>query len=200
MKKIIILSFLSIILMSSCATKATQKSGADATIETPFGTMKVKLYDSTPQHKANFLKLAKEGYYNDLLFHRVINKFMIQGGDPGYLIPAEIGKKHFKGALAAARTGGPGNPDKKSSGSQFYIVQGDIISPAQLQMLSAQKGFSYTEEETKKYSTIGGTPFLDGDYTVFGEVIEGLDVIDKIAASQTDSNNRPFKDVTMKIK
>ena len=90
MKKIIILSFLSIILMSSCATKATQKSGADATIETPFGTMKVKLYDSTPQHKANFLKLAKEGYYNDLLFHRVINKFMIQGGDPQSKVAAHI--------------------------------------------------------------------------------------------------------------
>lgn len=154
--------------MSSCATKATQKSGADATIETPFGTMKVKLYDSTPQHKANFLKLAKEGYYNDLLFHRVINKFMIQGGDPqskgaatgvmlgsggpGYLIPAEIGKKHFKGALAAARTGGPGNPDKKSSGSQFYIVQGDIISPAQLQMLSAQKDSAIQKKKLKIFN------------------------------------------------
>jgi cyclophilin family peptidyl-prolyl cis-trans isomerase len=214
MKKLLFISFIALIL--NACTNSPKDKGADAIIETSYGVIKVKLYDSTPKHKANFLKLAKEGYYNDLLFHRVISKFMIQGGDPNSrnapagamlgaggpseLIPAEIGAKHFKGALAAARTGGPGNPEKKSSGSQFYIVQGDVINPAQLQMLASQKGITYTEEEAKKYSTIGGVPFLDGDYTVFGEVIEGLDIIDKIAAVQTDANNRPFTDVKMKVK
>ncbi len=214
MKKLLFISLIALIY--NACTNSPKDKGADAIIETSYGVIKVKLYDSTPKHKANFLKLAKEGYYNDLLFHRVISKFMIQGGDPNSrnapagamlgaggpseLIPAEIGAKHFKGALAAARTGGPGNPEKKSSGSQFYIVQGDIINPAQLQMLASQKGITYTEEEQKKYSTLGGAPFLDGDYTVFGEVIEGLDVIDKIAAVQTDANNRPFTDVKMKVK
>jgi len=214
MKKLLFISLIALIF--NACTNSPKDKGADAIIETSYGVIKVKLYDSTPKHKANFLKLAKEGYYNDLLFHRVISKFMIQGGDPNSrnapagamlgaggpseLIPAEIGAKHFKGALAAARTGGPGNPEKKSSGSQFYIVQGDIINPAQLQMLASQKGITYTEEEQKKYSTLGGAPFLDGDYTVFGEVIESLDVIDKIAAVQTDANNRPFTDVKMKVK
>lgn len=214
MKKLLFISLIALIF--NACTNSPKDKGADAVIETSYGVIKVKLYDSTPKHKANFLKLAKEGYYNDLLFHRVISKFMIQGGDPNSrnapagamlgaggpseLIPAEIGAKHFKGALAAARTGGPGNPEKKSSGSQFYIVQGDIINPAQLQMLASQKGITYTEEEQKKYSTLGGAPFLDGDYTVFGEVIEGLDIIDKIAAVQTDANNRPFTDVKMKVK
>ena len=214
MKKLLFISLIALIY--NACTNSPKDKGADAIIETSYGVIKVKLYDSTPKHKANFLKLAKEGYYNDLLFHRVISKFMIQGGDPNSrnapagamlgaggpseLIPAEIGAKHFKGALAAARTGGPGNPEKKSSGSQFYIVQGDIINPAQLQMLASQKGITYTEEEQKKYSTLGGAPFLDGDYTVFGEVIEGLDIIDKIAAVQTDANNRPFTDVKMKVK
>lgn len=214
MKKLLFISLIALIF--NACTNSSKDKGADAIIETSYGVIKVKLYDSTPKHKANFLKLAKEGYYNDLLFHRVISKFMIQGGDPNSrnapagamlgaggpseLIPAEIGAKHFKGALAAARTGGPGNPEKKSSGSQFYIVQGDIINPAQLQMMASQKGITYTEEEQKKYSTLGGAPFLDGDYTVFGEVIEGLDVIDKIASVQTDANNRPFTDVKMKVK
>ena len=214
MKKFLFISLIALIF--NACTNSPKDKGADAIIETSYGVIKVKLYDSTPKHKANFLKLAKEGYYNDLLFHRVISKFMIQGGDPNSrnapagamlgaggpseLIPAEIGAKHFKGALAAARTGGPGNPEKKSSGSQFYIVQGDVINPAQLQMLASQKGITYTEEEAKKYSTIGGVPFLDGDYTVFGEVIEGLDIIDKIATMQTDANNRPFTDVKMKVK
>jgi cyclophilin family peptidyl-prolyl cis-trans isomerase len=164
MKKLLFISFIALIL--NACTNSPKDKGADAIIETSYGVIKVKLYDSTPKHKANFLKLAKEGYYNDLLFHRVISKFMIQGGDPNSrnapagamlgaggpseLIPAEIGAKHFKGALAAARTGGPGNPEKKSSGSQFYIVQGDVINPAQLQMLASQKGITYTEEEAKE--------------------------------------------------
>ncbi len=184
-------------------------------IETDYGNMKVKLYDETPLHKANFIKLAKEGFYNDLLFHRVINGFMIQGGDPdskdapptkrlggggpGYTINAEIGKYHFKGALSAARQGDAVNPEKKSSGSQFYIVQGKPVDDKMLDMMEKQKGIKYSIEDRKRYKEVGGTPFLDNEYTVFGEVIEGLDVIDKIGKVQTAPGDRPVKDVKMKI-
>lgn len=185
-------------------------------IETDMGTMTVKLYDSTPQHRDNFKKLVKDGYYDDLLFHRVINGFMIQGGDPdskgapankrlgsggpGYTIPAEIGAAHFKGALAAARTGGPSNPEKRSSGSQFYIVHGKATSDTDLQRQASQKNITYTEEQKARYKKDGGAIFLDGDYTVFGEVVEGLDVIDKIAVTQTAPGDRPLKDVKMKVR
>ena len=185
-------------------------------IETEYGNMKIALYDSTPQHKENFMKLAKEGYYDGTLFHRVIQGFMIQGGDPdskgapagqplgaggpGYTLEAEIGAYHFKGAVAAARRGGPGNPEKRSSGSQFYIVQGKPVSEGQLTSMSKMKGFEYTAEDIAKYGEMGGAPFLDGDYTVFGEVVEGMDVIDKIAKVQTSSSDRPAKDVSMKVK
>jgi peptidyl-prolyl cis-trans isomerase B (cyclophilin B) len=178
--------------------------------------MKAKLYDSTPKHKANFEKLIREKYYDDLIFHRVISGFMIQGGDPdsrnaspgvmlgsggpGYTIDAEIGKYHFKGALCAARQGDQVNPQKKSSGSQFYIVQGQPVDPGQLQMMNMTKNLPYTQEDIQKYATLGGTPFLDGDYTVFGEVVEGLDIIDKIAAVQTAPGDRPVQDVKMKIR
>ena len=184
-------------------------------IETDYGNMKIALYDSTPQHKANFLKLAKEGFYDDLLFHRVINGFMIQGGDPeskgapanqplgagsnGSTIEAEIGAYHFKGTVAAARRGGPGNPEKRSSDCQFYIVQGRDVNPAQLQQMAAQKGITYTEKDIARYSEVGGTPFLDNDYTVFGEVVEGMDVIDKIASVKTAPGDRPIEDVKMKV-
>jgi len=187
-----------------------------AMIETEFGNMKVELYDSTPLHKENFIKLANEGFYDDLLFHRVIKGFMVQGGDPqsrgaakgvnlgsggpGYKIDAEIGAPHFKGTLAAARQGGPGNPMKQSSGSQFYVVQGKPYSAAQLQGIAAQKGITYNEEQIKKYETLGGTPQLDMDYTVFGEVVEGLDVVDKIAAVQTAPGDRPIEDVKMTVR
>jgi peptidyl-prolyl cis-trans isomerase B (cyclophilin B) len=184
-----------------------------AEIETNYGTMKVKLYNSTPQHRDNFIKLANEGFYDDLLFHRVINGFMIQGGDPeskdappekrlgtggpGYRIPAEIGALHIKGALAAARTP---NPEKKSSGSQFYIVHGRPIAEAQINALEQQKGVVYSPEQKELYKTLGGTPQLDNDYTVFGEVIEGMDVIDKIAAVPTQPGDRPVEDVKMKVR
>lgn len=184
-------------------------------IETDYGNMKVKLYNETPIHKANFMKLAKEGFFNDLLFHRVISGFMIQGGDPnskdappskrlgsggpGYTLDAEIGKFHFKGALSAARQGDNVNPEKKSSGSQFYVVQGKSISDKTLDQMEKGKGIKYSPEDRKKYLEIGGTPFLDNDYTVFGEVIEGLDVIDKIAKVQTVQGDRPVEDVKMKI-
>ena len=187
-----------------------------AMIETDFGNMKVELYDDTPLHKANFIKLANEGFYNDLLFHRVIQGFMVQGGDPkskgaaknvnlgaggpGYKIDAEIGAPHFKGTLAAARQGGPGNPMKQSSGSQFYLVQGKTYTEAQLSGIAANKGISYNPDQIKKYGTVGGTPQLDMDYTVFGEVVEGLDVIDKIAAVETAPGDRPLEDVKMQVR
>lgn len=193
-----------------------QEGPTYALIETDYGNMKVELYDSTPLHKENFIKLANEGFYDDLLFHRVIEGFMIQGGDPeskgvekgkalgsggpGYKIDAEIGAPHFKGTLAAARQGGPINPEKKSSGSQFYIVQGKAYNESQLRGIASSKGITYNEAQIKKYEEVGGTPQLDMDYTVFGEVVEGLDVIDKIAAVPTAPGDRPIEDVKMKIR
>lgn len=186
-------------------------------ISTQYGDMTVKLYNETPLHRDNFLKLAKEGYYNDLLFHRVIKDFMVQGGDPNsknagpnvqlgaggpnYKIPAEIkpGLYHKKGALAAARQGDQVNPQKMSSGSQFYIVQGKKSSPAELDQISRAYGTSFSPEAKEIYSTIGGTPFLDGNYTVFGEVVKGLEVIDKIAAVKTMPGDRPAEDVKMTV-
>ena len=231
-------------------------------IETTLGSIRVKLYNETPEHRDNFLKLAGEGFYDSLLFHRVINGFMVQAGDPssrsaqpgqrygsggtGYTIPAEINPaQHFhkKGALAAARTGDQVNPERRSSGSQFYIVQGKVASDEELTQtemnISRQplqsmfnralseklealqaKGlpinqdslvnearqsvmaewermekFAYTPEQREAYKTGGGTPFLDGAYTVFGEVLEGLDVVDKIAAVETQPGDRPTQDV-----
>ncbi len=187
-------------------------------LETTYGTMTIKLYDSTPKHRDNFLKLSDEGYFDDLLFHRVINGFMIQGGDPnsrgarpgqqlgmggpGYTIPAEFVDSlfHEKGALAAARQGDQVNPEKKSSGSQFYIVQGKPLSDEELQMIENRKGISYTEEQRASYKTNGGTPFLDRDYTVFGKVVKGLEIIDKIATVQTVPGDRPVEDVKMKMR
>lgn len=122
------------------------------------------------------------------------------GGGPGYRIPAEIGAPHFKGTLAAARTGGPGNPDKESSGSQFYIVQGTAQTAQSLDGVARSKGIAYNEAQIKKYIEIGGAPALDNDYTVFGEVVKGLDVIDKIAMVQKDGSDRPLEDVKMKIR
>lgn len=209
MKNLFVLSFL-VILLGSC------KPGQELfLIETDYGNMKVKLYDSTPQHRDNFKKLVTDGFYNDLLFHRVINGFMVQGGDPdskgapaskrlgmggpGYRTPAEIGAFHFKGTLAAARQGGPSNPQKESSGSQFYIVHGKKVTDAELTSFAGQKGITYSAEDKARYIKDGGTPFLDNEYTVFGEVVEGMDVIDKIAAVQTAPGDRPVNDVKMKV-
>ncbi len=206
----VIFIILSLTVFQSCS----QKSGTpNIIIETEYGNMTVKLYDSTPKHRDNFIKLVKQGFYKDLLFHRVIPGFMIQGGDPdsknaapgaplgmggpGYTIDAEIGKYHFKGALAAARLGDQANPEKKSSGSQFYIVQGRPTDASQLR--SMNPSMEYPQEAIAKYSTVGGTPFLDGNYTVFGEITVGLDVIDKIAAVQCDQMNRPINNVKFNI-
>lgn len=187
-------------------------------LETEFGTMLIELSDATPQHRDNFSKLVEEGYYDNLLFHRVIQGFMIQAGDPnsrnadpgqqlgmggpGYTVPAELVDTllHLKGALAAARTGDQVNPQKRSSGSQFYIVQGSPQADDMLDRVEAQKGIRYSTEQREQYKKLGGTPFLDREYTVFGRVIEGLDVIDKIAATPTGASDRPREDVRMIIR
>ncbi len=178
-------------------------------ISTDMGDIKAKLYNETPKHRDNFIKLIKQGWYNGSPFHRVISTFMIQGGgnkdgreDPGYTVPAEFNKKfyHKKGALAAARTGDQVNPEKASSGSQFYIVQGKKILDRELDMLEADKSIKYTGEQRDMYKKTGGTPFLDMAYTVFGEVVEGFDVIDKIAAVKTGQGDKPVKDFKMTIK
>lgn len=255
--------------MPTKTKKGSKMDQIHVTFETNFGAITVALYNETPLHRDNFVKLAEEHYFDSLLFHRVIDNFMIQAGDPdskgapagktlgmggpGYTIPAEFNTKfiHKKGALAAARRGGPQNPKKESSGSQFYIVVGQQVPIEQLDAMVAQKAdqakaeyiqtklyepenkaylnelielqkagdrqnfmakwqefndrykdslttvptFSYTEEQKNTYSTIGGTPHLDMDYTVFGEVIQGLDVVDIIAKVATDRNNRPLEDV-----
>jgi len=182
-------------------------------ISTNYGDMKAVLYNETPQHRDNFIKLVKEGYFNGTLFHRVIEGFMIQGGDPdsktakkgqqlgqggpAYTIPAEFNQAlvHKKGALAAARMGDQMNPKKASSGSQFYIAQGKVYTQEEL----TRMGKKFNDVQKKTYSTVGGVPFLDYDYTVFGEVIEGLDVIDKIAKVQKDRSDRPLEDVKMTV-
>jgi cyclophilin family peptidyl-prolyl cis-trans isomerase len=193
--------------------KESNKESKMVIIKTDHGDMKVRLYDETPLHRDNFLKLAEEGFYDGLLFHRVIQGFMIQGGDPdsraanpqaqygvggpGYTIPAEIkpGLIHKKGVLAAARMGDQVNPKRESSGSQFYLVQGQVYTENQL----TGSGMKFTPEQLQAYTTVGGTPHLDGQYTVFGEVIEGIEVIDKIAAVQTRPGDRPVTDVKMRI-
>jgi len=247
---------------------ATTEKHQMVQLETEYGNVIIKLYNETPLHRDNFVKLVKDGFYDSLLFHRVIKYFMIQGGDPlsknadsvvqlgngdmGYKIPAEFNPKlfHKKGALAAARDN---NPEKASSGCQFYIVQGKTLSVQELESVmnnknlakkqellykfyqsdSIQKAvgeiqalgdkdklksyieklqvtvdslynkgqqYTYTPMQVKAYLEDGGTPHLDGDYTVFGEVVSGLDVVDKIAAVTTRSSDaRPLKDVRMKI-
>ncbi len=187
-------------------------------ITTSFGVMVAELYDATPKHRDNFMKLAEEGFYDGLLFHRVIDGFMIQGGDPnsrdaepgaalgsggpGYQVPAEFVDSlvHIRGAIAAARTGDNVNPERKSSGSQFYIVHGSPVDDAMLDMLERRKGIKYTPEQREAYKASGGTPFLDHDYTVYGRVTSGLEVIDKIARSEKDSRDRPKEDVKMTVK
>ena len=195
--------------------KTNENIEHEVLISTSMGDMVVKLYNGTPQHRDNFLKLVNEKFYDSSLFHRVISGFMIQGGDPqsknaaagvmlgmgdvGYTIPAEFVDTlfHKKGALCAARTP---NPQKASSGCQFYIVQGRVMTNDQVQMLESQRGIVLSAKQKEAYTTIGGTPQLDRDYTVYGEVIKGLDVLDKIASVKTAPGDRPVEDVRMKMK
>lgn len=268
------LVFSLLMLISGACSLAQTLSKETILISTPYGNMKLKLYEETPLHKKNFLKLVKEGFYDSLLFHRVINNFMIQGGDPdskhandtvllgngdvGYWIPAEFNPKiyHKKGVIAAAREGEDVNPKKESSGCQFYIVMGRRYDSLALQKAEIRvnnelvkkinytvgfggkskklkeyytrlytqgkedslktvvrqltdsvskaeyaktKHYTWTNAQKKMYETVGGTPHLDNNYTVFGEVIEGLEVIDKIAGSKTDKNDRPKENIRMKI-
>jgi peptidyl-prolyl cis-trans isomerase B (cyclophilin B) len=257
-----------IALIFSCTAGCAQKTDHVVTIKTRYGDMVAILYDETPQHKANFIKLAKQGFYDSLLFHRVISGFMIQGGDPqskkseknarlgqggpGYTIPAEIDKKyyHLKGALSAARLADQMNPTKASSGSQFYIVQGRTytreelttdpkkyndalrqffskpenklyqdslnlfyrnndatgfenyiksLKPVVEQQLGIKVDKEIPEEVVAAYGSAGGAPHLDGEYTVFGKVIKGLEVIDKIAALPIGEAHRPLDDVRMSV-
>ncbi len=186
-------------------------------IETTLGNMVIKLYDETPKHRDNMLKLIEEDFYDGQLFHRVIKDFMVQGGDPhsvnaekgqrlgiggpGYTLPAEFNEHliHKKGALAAARQGDRENPEKRSSGSQFYIVQGRVYTPQELNNMVKRGLATFSSDVAEIYTSSGGTPHLDGSYTLFGEVIEGLEVLDRIATIQTDSYNRPLEDVVYTI-
>jgi cyclophilin family peptidyl-prolyl cis-trans isomerase len=185
-------------------------------IETSLGDMVIKLYNETPLHRDNMIKLIQENFFDNQLFHRVIKDFMVQGGDPhsigaakgerlgnggpGYTIPAEFHPQliHKKGALAAARQGDAANPEKASSGSQFYLVQGKLLSQQEINSF-AQAGTPFTQESLEAYTTMGGTPHLDGSYTVFGEIVVGLEILDRIAATQTDTYDRPIEDVIYSI-
>ncbi|MBP5628443.1 MAG: peptidylprolyl isomerase [Bacteroidaceae bacterium] len=182
------------------------------------GTIVLKLYNETPIHRDNFIKLVKEGYFNELLFHRVIEDFMIQGGDPdsrdaapgkllgegdpGYTLPAEIRFPqiyHKRGVLAAAREGDQTNPERRSSGSQFYIVWGKTFSREEIEKVAAHvertTGYIMPEDLKTYYMHYGGTPHLDGAYTVFGEVVKGLEVVNAIQQVAIDRNDRPIEDI-----
>jgi peptidyl-prolyl cis-trans isomerase B (cyclophilin B) len=177
-------------------------------IKTEYGDMTAMLYNDTPKHRDNFIKLTKEGWYEGSEFHRVIKGFMIQGGanadgrqDPGYTIEAEIKPDHFhkRGALAAARMGDDVNPEKRSSGCQFYVVQGSVLTNEILGMYEQRLGLTFSEEQRKAYTTVGGSPHLDGGYTVFGEVITGFEVIDKVADVVTNKMDKPLDDVIFSV-
>ena len=231
MKKIVLLILMCFVAVGFVAAKPQREKKRRqkmVKIETTLGTIKVKLYDETPLHRDNFLKLVKDEFYEGVLFHRVIKDFMIQAGDPesktadagarlgagglGYTVPAEIvfpQLYHKKGVLAAARQGDMVNPEKKSSSCQFYIVQGQTFTDDQLDQmemrltyqLRMKEPFKYTEEQRIAYKTFGGTPHLDGQYTVFGEVVEGFDVLQKISEVETGAADRPKEDVKiLKVK
>ena len=193
-------------------------------IQTSMGTMRIRLFNETPQHRDNFKKLVDDGFYEGTTFHRVINNFMIQGGDPnsrdnnpfndgtgspGYTIPQEIRPDlfHKRGALAAARKPDAYNPRKDSNGSQFFIVQGQIVPPQTLAEMERYVGsaigdpsFRFSQAAHDIYTTAGGYPMLDRQYTVFGELIDGFEVLDRIAATTTNSQDRPLENITMSIR
>jgi len=216
MKEIKKILLLSLLFLLTIQPYAQLKPETVVVFQTTKGVIKVKLYNETIMHRDNFIKLVSEGYYNGVLFHRVIKDFMIQAGDPqsknakpgealgnggpDYTIPAEFYAPlyHKKGALAAARSGDNVNPERESSGSQFYIVQGKKFTLDQLQsMENSKKHIPFTEDQKIAYTTLGGTPHLDYAYTVFGEVIEGLEVMDAIALAATDERNRPLENIAI---
>ncbi|MEP7164585.1 MAG: peptidylprolyl isomerase [Ferruginibacter sp.] len=274
MTKYLIITTLCFLFIGTNSSKCQTYSKETILISTAYGNMKLKLFNETPLHRDNFIKLVKQGFYDSLLFHRVINHFMIQGGDPDskfandtaslgngdvdYWIRAEFNRKlyHKKGMLAAAREDDEVDPGKESSGSQFYIVMGKTFDSAALQKMEIRLNkdlvqkinynvafsgkskelqkyylrltneektdslkyvrrqltdpvsierykktphFTFTAEQRKTYATVGGTPHLDMNYTIFGEIVEGLEVIDKIAAVKTDKNDRPKENIRMKI-
>jgi peptidyl-prolyl cis-trans isomerase B (cyclophilin B) len=206
MKYLQFLFITAILFFGSCANEPEQ-----VVISTEMGDIVVALYNSTPKHRDNFLKLVDEGYYDGTLFHRVINGFMVQAGDPdsktatpetllgnggpGYTIAPEFKEVHTRGALAAARQGDAVNPYKESSGSQFYIVHGSPVTESIISSMESLKGVRYTEEQKAKYLKEGGTPMLDNEYTVFGQVISGMEVVDKIAEVERGIADRPKKDI-----
>lgn len=216
MKKI--LFFLALTIVVSASAKKEKRTKVE--MLTSMGSITIELYNETPLHRDNFIKLVKEGYYNDLLFHRVIADFMIQGGDPdsknapegkmlgeggpGYTIEAEFRFPqlfHKRGVLAAAREGDDTNPEKRSSGSQFYIVWGQTFSRSDLEKITQRveqhsaRAIVFPDEVKKYYMKYGGTPHLDGSYTVFGEVTKGIEVVNAIQQVDTDNNDRPIEDV-----
>ena len=210
--------FFVLFVMCNIYSHAQTNDGQYYLIKTSMGDIKFFLYDEAPLHKENMIKLINEGFYTDLLFHRVISTFIIQGGDPdsknalpektlglgglNYTIPAEfnINCIHKKGAIAAARQGDQVNPLKESSGCQFYIVQGKIYTQAELSVLAKKLNTQFNDNQIKTYTTIGGVPYLDYSYTVFGEVVEGLEIIDKIASQPVNNAKRPLKNITFTIK
>lgn len=219
MKNSFYLVFLAFLISCSTSRNANNKLPHNdyVKIETDSGTMIAKLYNQTPRTTNNFVKLVKRHFYDGLLFHRVVKGFMIQGGDPEskhakagqilgnaslkYTIPAEFDTSlfHEKGAIAMARETDDINPKKASSSTQFYIVEGRIFTDAEMNRIEEQFHIKIPESHREIYKTIGGAPFLDMNYTIFGQVISGLDVIDKIAHAAKDKNDRPLHDIKMKI-
>lgn len=222
--RIAILFFSLLLLAFSAMSLSPGEKDEIVQIRTSYGDVYIRLYDDTPVHKANFIRLAKEGFFDSTLFHRVIENFMIQGGDPysrtagkedsigeggpGYLLDAEFRENHFhkRGVIAAARNGDDVNPERKSDGSQFYIVQGKKFTDEELDKyeLRVQKAlkdslWKYSDAQRTYYKTTGGTPWLDQQYTIFGEVIRGMEVVDKIAAVKRNKKDRPLEDIRMDV-
>lgn len=216
MKKLFAIGLLLIGILSSFHLQA-QEVETLVLIDTDMGKIKVKLFNDTPQHRDNFIKNVKEHRYDGLLFHRVIKQFMIQGGDinskeapieqhlgdgdPGYTIPAEIVYPkyfHKRGMLCAARTSDDENPERASSGSQFYIVTGKFYTEMELDKMEKAENRTFTPEERQAYMLEGGAPNLDNKYTVFGEVIKGMKVVDKIQFVETNEDDRPLKNIKIK--
>ena len=205
--------FLCLLLCFALTCEAKKHKPAVVRLETTMGVIRVELSDDTPKHRDNFLRLAREGRLDSTLFHRVIKDFMIQGGDPqslvktrdsiDYTLPAEFRLPwlyHVRGALAAAREGDDVNPEMRSSGSQFYIVYGQSWGPSSLGKVRAmldEKGIEMNRDMWDAYLQYGGSPHLDGTYTVFGYVIDGMKVVKEIQAVATDPSDRPIKDVIL---